>query len=206
MRNLMMFKKLCGKQSLNSVVLATTMWGNVGAEEGRKREEQLKGTDSFWGEMVKAGSVVRRHDQGARSAQAIVKELVQMRRNMVLDIQKEMVDNNKTLDETAAGISLEGDLKRQAARHMKELEEVKMELKEARAKRNTKEAEELKNLKEELEAKARKIDEDRAMLKVDYGKMKEDVQVKKKSGWKLFRKVAKYAAIGVVGLMTGLII
>src|SRR5207249_2436104 len=45
MRNLRMFKKLCGSDSLGKVVLATTWWGKVDAEIGANREKELTDTE-----------------------------------------------------------------------------------------------------------------------------------------------------------------
>ena len=61
LRNLFMFKKLCGPECLRGIVLATTMWGLVNPDDGDKRENQLRSTDDFWGEMEKGGSRVMRH-------------------------------------------------------------------------------------------------------------------------------------------------
>lgn len=43
-KNLLMFKKLCGKDAMKNVILATTMWGKVSSEEGAQRETQLTNT------------------------------------------------------------------------------------------------------------------------------------------------------------------
>jgi predicted GTPase len=50
MRNLFMFKKLCGRNALKNVILATTMWDYDQPPKGEEREEELKSTHEFWGE------------------------------------------------------------------------------------------------------------------------------------------------------------
>ena len=60
-RNLFMFKKLCGPNALNNVILATTMWDRVCEAEGLARETELTSTDDFWGWMLSQGSKVHRH-------------------------------------------------------------------------------------------------------------------------------------------------
>ena len=62
-RNLFMFKKLCGPDSLGNVILATTMWDRVSEAEGLARETELTSTDDFWGWMVSQGSKVYRHSR-----------------------------------------------------------------------------------------------------------------------------------------------
>ena len=41
-----MFKKLCGKDALQNVVLVTTMWDEVDQETGKARENELK--EKYW--------------------------------------------------------------------------------------------------------------------------------------------------------------
>ena len=103
-RNLTMFKLLCGKDSLSSVVLATTMWSKVEQAEGEKRQEQLEQTDEFWGDMLRQGSTVTRHHNSVESAWKVIDGILESNRKpMVLDIQKEMIDQHKDLQDTGAG-------------------------------------------------------------------------------------------------------
>jgi hypothetical protein len=55
-KNLLMFKKLCGDDSLKNVILATSMCHCVSIEEGIEREAQLMETPEFWGRMISKGS------------------------------------------------------------------------------------------------------------------------------------------------------
>ncbi|KAF4450875.1 GTP binding domain protein [Fusarium austroafricanum] len=57
--NLLM--RLCGKDALKSVVLTTTMWENVEADVGERREKELEDTEEFWGFMKRYGPQTRRH-------------------------------------------------------------------------------------------------------------------------------------------------
>ena len=52
-RNLEMFKKLCGNDALVNVVLGTTKWGELRPEVGQKREKQL--AELFWKDMIQRG-------------------------------------------------------------------------------------------------------------------------------------------------------
>lgn len=61
LKNLFMFKKLCGPNALKSVILATTMWDMVTETIGQAREEELASNQDYWGGMIKHGSRVRRH-------------------------------------------------------------------------------------------------------------------------------------------------
>jgi hypothetical protein len=57
-KNLRTFRKLVGRDSMSSVVLATTMWKNVSTVDGNAREAELKNTAEFWGDMTKEQSVL----------------------------------------------------------------------------------------------------------------------------------------------------
>ncbi|CZR64978.1 uncharacterized protein PAC_14878 [Phialocephala subalpina] len=60
LRNLTMFRKLCGEDCFKDIVLGTTHWDAVENDIGVKREKELVETEEFWGEMVGRGSRVMR--------------------------------------------------------------------------------------------------------------------------------------------------
>jgi hypothetical protein len=167
MKNLRMFKKLCGEESLGGVVLATTFWSNVDEETGLMREEQLKTKQDFWGGLIERGSTVFRQDKGRVSGEHIINHLVERRRKVVLEIQHEMVDRNKTLDQTAAGGEVQAELLKAKAEYQKQLEEVRQEMQDAIDAHDKAWQEEMRQSREELEAKIRKDEEDRARLQAD---------------------------------------
>ena len=56
MKNLQMFRELCGEEKFSNGVLCTTMRGQVTQEEGQMREEQLKSKETFWGSLISRGA------------------------------------------------------------------------------------------------------------------------------------------------------
>ena len=52
MKNLKMFKALCGEDGLPSVVLATTLWTNVSPADGVMRETELRENPNMWKKMI----------------------------------------------------------------------------------------------------------------------------------------------------------
>ncbi|KAM0350167.1 hypothetical protein ACHAPU_003332 [Fusarium lateritium] len=125
-RNLMTFRKLCGDDALKKVILASTMWDITREEDATMREQELKETEDFWGWMLKQGSSCHRYDNTAESARQIVLSLTGHKSEIVTDLQRQIVDNGLSLDETAAGqnvnIALQNEMKK-LARLQKELEE-----------------------------------------------------------------------------------
>jgi len=100
--NLCMFRKLVGADCLDSVVLATTFWDKVALSEGHKRCKELEDDKRYWGRMKKAGSRVVTLRNDHEDALNILAE-VSRGSKTVLQAQREMVDEGKTFDQTAAG-------------------------------------------------------------------------------------------------------
>ena len=108
LRNLAVFKDLCGDENLKNIVLVTTMWDELQDESiGSKREEALLST--FWKDMVHLGSRTCRFQGTRESVWEIVNCLDlggSFQARMILQIQHEIVDCGLPLHETAAARTL----------------------------------------------------------------------------------------------------
>jgi len=133
LRNLFMFKKLCGPECMPGIVLATTMWGLVDPQTGADRERELRSTNSFWGEMEQGGSLVMRHQRTKESAHVILREILKRKHPMLLRIQDEMVNQGIHLENTGAGMKVNEDLIEVERQHKKELAELKKDMQDADA-------------------------------------------------------------------------
>ncbi|CZR55811.1 uncharacterized protein PAC_05699 [Phialocephala subalpina] len=103
---LSLFQQLVGDDALSNVVLVTTQWGrvtHVDMPDAINREQQLR--DEYWREMLDKNSMTRRFDDSRASAEGIIALLIG-RDNVVLRLQKELVDEKKALGKTAAGLML----------------------------------------------------------------------------------------------------
>ncbi|CZR62288.1 uncharacterized protein PAC_12185 [Phialocephala subalpina] len=118
-KNLHMFKALCGSEQFSNIILVTTMWEKVSRKEGQAREKELRETEEFWGLMVQQGSRMERHDNTTKSAKKIVKWFVEKKR-VELDIQNEIVKQDRELYDTAAGKTLESELLQERERSGRE--------------------------------------------------------------------------------------
>ncbi|KAK0743048.1 P-loop containing nucleoside triphosphate hydrolase protein [Schizothecium vesticola] len=131
-KNIRMFRSLCGENYQKKVILATTMWENVGAEVGEQRERELLETEEFWGSMVKRGSRIERHKNKERSAKRLIDYYISGKDEATtLEIQTEMVAEKKELPETAAGKSLEDEITQGHAKLGKERTDVMKLLRES---------------------------------------------------------------------------
>ncbi|KAG6335337.1 hypothetical protein ID866_3748 [Astraeus odoratus] len=105
LRNLNMFKELCGKDNFKNVVLVTTMWDELQTDTqlGTQREEEL--VRDFWQPMIKLGSTTHRFNGTEECAWNIINSISvsQPADRQPLQIQREMVDEHKPVHRTAAG-------------------------------------------------------------------------------------------------------
>lgn len=118
LKNMNMFKKLCGENFFSHVVLVTTMWGNLAGDSGGystgvAREKELINTRNWWGLMCNRGSRTFRYDGDRESAMSIISYLIALESAATFDIQREMVDEKKVLADTSAGQEIQKELQQQ---------------------------------------------------------------------------------------------
>ncbi|KAH7908667.1 P-loop containing nucleoside triphosphate hydrolase protein [Hygrophoropsis aurantiaca] len=102
-KNFTIINKLCGTEACQNVMLVTTKWQDVSETLGRKHEEQLRST--FWKDMIGQGSRMARFQNDTHSAWEIIKDILP-KSPVPLQIQRELVDEDKMTPETDAGASL----------------------------------------------------------------------------------------------------
>ncbi|MCJ1315931.1 hypothetical protein MMC15_001251 [Xylographa vitiligo] len=130
MRNLAMFRKLCGPEPMKNVVLATSFWSKVTEEEGLDREHQLRTNPDFWAEMIEEGAQMARIGDTKDSCLALVERMVHKGR-IHLQIQIEMCDDELPLAKTQAGEQVNGELAEMARKHAEELLKLQQDLQDA---------------------------------------------------------------------------
>ena len=120
-RNFNMFRKLCGNNTLENVVLVTNMWGldDEDVDVNLSREEEL--SDKFFKLTLDKGAQMVRHLGTTGSAHNIIRKIIN-NNPVALQIQRELVDEGKNTIDTAAGESINQELKEQIKRHKAELD------------------------------------------------------------------------------------
>ncbi|KAH9925218.1 uncharacterized protein B0H18DRAFT_1170661 [Fomitopsis serialis] len=98
-----LFRKLCGDAAMTNVVIATTMWDDVDQQLGANRLQELQ--DDFFKDAYDRGVPIMRHDNTRQSAHRILSRLLG-KDGTRCDIQYEMVDEGKSVENTAAGKEL----------------------------------------------------------------------------------------------------
>jgi len=154
MKNLRMFRELCGEKNFSNVILCTTMWDKVDEEEGRRREEELKSKETFWGNLVSRGAQVMRHrgPDFTASARKIAESFIQ-KDTIVLQLQEEL-DQNGSLSNTSAGRFLTREIEDIKKKQQEEMEALRAE-KEADDRR--KEIERKREIERVREQKEREV-------------------------------------------------
>jgi hypothetical protein len=142
-KNLKVFEKLCGEKALSSVVLATTHWDQVQVDDGTLRETAL--TNAYWKKMIEYGSSTFRFQGTRQSAQEVIDRILGQVENTYqrgfLQIQEEIVDFERRIPETKAGMQLRSTLqnlleiehKLKMARHGQGIESQREELEDSQA-------------------------------------------------------------------------
>ena len=117
-RTLEIFKKICGDTALKNVLLVSNRWNEVDEVIGAARENQLR--DDFWAFMLSNGSTMARFYGDRDSAIGIASQLIS-RQSIILELQRELVEEGKTLERTVAGAFVHEDVSEMRARYEQEL-------------------------------------------------------------------------------------
>jgi hypothetical protein len=192
-RNFKIFRELCGETSLKNVVLLTDMWGKVSHDVGEAREREL--TTNFLKPALDKGAQLVRHHDTEQSAHDAIRKIMN-NHPVVLQIQRELVDERKDVAKTAAGETLNKDLKEQAERHQADLEKTQEE--KARALRQKEEEtrrriqeearkleEQMRRVREEKERMAMKRRQEMEQAKLEAMRIEEQARVERqRAEWK----------------------
>jgi hypothetical protein len=177
-KNLDIFQKMCGQSAFPSIMLVSTMWEelrpeNGGTSIGERREAELRSNDRFWGTMEKGGSRIARHNGTASSAKAILSQMVHQKK-VVLEIQRQMVDENLSLVKTVAGEFLERSFTEARKQQEEELRGMKESMEAAKTEKDQEMVELLLAQQKTCEDRLRAADMDQQKLKVNFHALEQE--------------------------------
>jgi hypothetical protein len=181
LRNLRMFKELCGEDAYKHIVLATSMWAKEDLDTAARREQELVGEGGFWAAMKKRGSTVMRWHGDSSSADAIIHRLLEARDQhgaVSLKIQRELVDEGKTLVDTSAGQEVDRELAELREKLEGELRRIQQENREAMTSKDHEWQESLVEQRLLLERQRRLAEESQEALKVDFERLLAETEAK----------------------------
>ncbi|GKT52237.1 uncharacterized protein ColSpa_12418 [Colletotrichum spaethianum] len=176
LRNLRMFKELCGENAYRHVVLTTSMWSKEEFCVAKRREHELIGDGGFWAEMAARGSPVRRwHNRG--SALEVIDLLMSERQThgpATLQIQRELVDEKKRLERTAAGQEVDRELNKIRDMFEKQLQSLRDENRIAMDEQDFEWQTALREQRKELENQQRLIEEGQKAMQVSLAQLHDE--------------------------------
>ncbi|KAH7142857.1 hypothetical protein B0J13DRAFT_556110, partial [Dactylonectria estremocensis] len=115
---------LVGEAALQNTILVTTMWDKLAEDDqyvALRREQAL--INNFWASMVDKGSSMGRFDGTPNSAYSLVFRLVGKQR-VILDMQKQILDDDMFVLETSAGSYLASQLEKEKEEYQREIADV----------------------------------------------------------------------------------
>ncbi|KAJ2913970.1 hypothetical protein MD484_g6444, partial [Candolleomyces efflorescens] len=108
--NFQVFRKLCGEEALEHVVILTNMWSKIDEMTGYKRASELSSmTDFFGGAMMNGAIMEHNNPDTVESAHKVIRHILG-KPPVVLDIQREIVDDKLDISRTSAGMVLDDKL------------------------------------------------------------------------------------------------
>ncbi|GIZ48284.1 hypothetical protein CKM354_001135200 [Cercospora kikuchii] len=170
LRNLKMFKDLCGESPMKNVVLATNRWEDARVtgqeQQARDKEVELRTRTEFWQPLLKRGAQMMRCEDDRESALSIVRRFIDNRPE-VLQIQTELVEQSKPLIETKAGTTVNEEALRVEKKYQAELNQIRKEMDEARAAADLEVQEALELSRKEYERKLDKVRDEQELLRYE---------------------------------------
>lgn len=136
-KNLRTFKKLVGTGSMASVALVSTMWSASSDDEEDRRYELLINKEEYWKSMIDQGAMPYRHTNDRQSAIKIIGPLLK-KKPTVLELQHELVDQGKQLNNTEAGKEVDAGISLQRELLERKIEQTRTDMNQALAAKDQK--------------------------------------------------------------------
>ncbi|KAJ7211907.1 hypothetical protein B0H12DRAFT_968318, partial [Mycena haematopus] len=96
-------RNICGDRGIRNVVIITTMWDRVNAEEGKRRAVDLQFLADHFRPALEDGARLMHHTDGTVVfVHAIIRSIMRNQPE-VLAIQEELVDKAMDIDQTSVG-------------------------------------------------------------------------------------------------------
>ena len=170
-----MFRELCGDAAFRNTVLVTNMWKEDSQAINEVREKEL--SSKFFKPVLDQGALVVRHRNTAESAQNIVRMLI-VKPPVVLQIQRELVDEHKDLINTAAGKAIRRELDEQIKQHQAEFKRVWDDMAQALKEQDDVTRKELTEETGRLQERMEKIKKDSEGMTANYAVEKQKVEAR----------------------------
>jgi hypothetical protein len=166
MRNLRVFRELCGSDYFKNVMLCASFWNTEteGVATLESRLAELTSKEGWWGGMIARGSKVFNETLTRAGAIKMIYELMAGSATP-LQVQREVVDEHKTIKDTlACSTFLKLELERNDQEHYDTMESMKREFEQQKQRFRRAHSENLEQMRNEYEKKQAEIDENNRKL------------------------------------------
>ena len=171
-RNFRMFRQLCGDSTLKNVVLVTNMWGKVAQDDGEARELEL--VSKHFKAAFDKGAQLARHDNTPQSSHDVIRRIMK-NDPAAFQIQREIVEGGKSINNTAAGEVLSEETNRLIRRYEAEVDTLRGELRRALETRDEETKIELEEATRELKEQIEKMKAESEAMESRFNEEKERV-------------------------------
>ncbi|KAG8741198.1 hypothetical protein FRC10_003192 [Ceratobasidium sp. 414] len=151
-RNFRMFRKMCGTDTLENVVVVTNMWSQPPTETELAREAELQQEEDLFQDILSEGAQMARHSEPTRESAHNVIRCVLGKAPVVPDLAREIVDKGKKLEDTDAGRALQEELAAVARKQQEEIKRLEAERVEAARREEERRRQELARQEEQARA------------------------------------------------------
>ena len=162
LKNLQMFRALCGTEGLDAVALVTTKWNIMQHELDRAERQEAELRSKHFKHMLGMGAMYARDNGTTESARQIVRDVLARKQEFHLPIQREVIDEGKTLQDTEPGRIVMEDILREREKNQAELKETKESM---RKEHDAQMQQALKERAEDIERVLAKSEDDRRTLR-----------------------------------------
>jgi DNA repair exonuclease SbcCD ATPase subunit len=153
-----MFQKLCGKNALKNVVLATSFWDQVDPDRASRREKELRESKEFWGQMIERGSRVVR--LGDYKANLKLLRRMALYNSVTLKAQDEMVNRDRTAEQTTAAKISAHDLEAEKSKYEELKDQMRKEMEAREREQDLAHQREKERLQREVEERNKRLKEE----------------------------------------------
>lgn len=172
LRNLKMFKDLCGESPLKNVLLVTNRWEKAAScgdmAKATAKEIELRDGPNFWQPLIKRGSrMVRWEGTDTHESALDILRTFMDGTPEILQIQRELVEQDKKLIDTTAGATVNEEVVRLEREYQIEINKIRKEMQEASDQRDEDVKEALEASKQDYERKLGKIREEQDLLRYE---------------------------------------
>ncbi len=181
------------------VALVSTMWDVVDREKAESREDELIHNRGLWAPLVSAGASYERSDGTKEAARRIIGKIFERSAvGMTLDIQRELADGSKILEETAAGQELSKELNEVNKRLAEEESMLAEEINRAREERDNEIIHLLQRELERLKARRTRVLKERAELSIQVDAIRQRRERKFTQEWESLLEIMRRTEVSLV--------